>query len=91
MSHIEIKNKVDELRQLKRMADELAAEIESVQDSIKAHMTAADLDELHGVDFKITWKEVKSSRLDTAALKKAAPDMVAAFTKTTTSRRFCLA
>ena len=36
MSATEINAKVKELRELRRMADELAAEIEAVQDSIKS-------------------------------------------------------
>ena len=51
MSNTEIQSKVNELRELRRMADELTAEIESIQDAIKAHMTAIDADTLrqHGV------------------------------------------
>ena len=37
MSNTEIQSKVNELRELRRMADELTAEIESIQDAIKAH------------------------------------------------------
>ena len=88
MSNIEMQSKVNELRELRRMADELEAEISAVQDSIKAHMTAQGVDELNGTDYRITWKEVTSSRLDTAALKKALPDVVSRFTKSTTARRF---
>ena len=39
MGTIELNGKVKELRELRRMADELAAEIEAIQDSIKAEMT----------------------------------------------------
>ena len=89
---IDIMNaKVKELRELRRMADELAGEIEAIQDEIKAHMTAQDADTLTGTDWKITWKAVTSNRLDTTALKKALPDLAAQFTKTTTTRRFCVA
>lgn len=83
--------KVKELRELKRMQDELTAEIEAIQDEIKAHMTAQDADTLTGIDWKITWKAVTSNRLDTTALKKALPDVAAQYTKTTTARRFVLA
>lgn len=89
---IEIMNtKVKELRELKRMQDELAAEIEAIQDEIKAVMTAQDADTLTGADWKITWKSVTSNRLDTAALKKALPEVAQAFTRETTARRFVLA
>ncbi len=91
MGTIELSSKVKELRELRRMADELAAEIDSLSDTIKAEMTAREVDELTGDDFKITWKIVTSSRLDTSALKKALPDVAERFTKTTSSRRFTVA
>lgn len=48
-------------------------------------------EELHAGEYKVTWKIVTASRLDTAALRKAVPDVAAAFTRTTTTRRFCVA
>ncbi len=91
MSMNELENKVAELRELRRMADELAAEITATEDSLKAYMTANGADELHGPSFKITWKEVTSSRLDSKALKAAAPELWQRFSKQTTARRFVLA
>ena len=91
MSMNELESKVNELRELRRMADELQAEITATEDSLKAYMTANNADELHGPSFKITWKEVTSSRLDSKALKAAVPDLFARFTKQTTSRRFIVA
>ena len=90
MSISEMESKVRELRELRRMADELDAEITAIQDAIKAHMTATDVDTLTGTDYKITWKEVSTSRLDGVALRKALPDVAAKFTKTTTARRFTI-
>lgn len=84
-------SQIHELRELRRMADELAAAIDTIQDAIKAEMTAAGVDVLTGSDWKAVWKPVTSSRIDTAALKKALPDLVAQFTKTSTVRRFSVA
>lgn len=83
--------KVKELRELKRMQEELAAEIEAIQDELKAHMDTHGMDTLLGFDWKVTWKPVTSSRLDTTALKKELPDIAARFMKQTTTRRFCVA
>jgi len=88
MSMKEIEAKARELRELKRMADELDTEISAIEDEIKAHMTAADADSLTAGEYKITWKLVRSSRIDTAALKKSMPELAALYTKTTTTRRF---
>ena len=91
MGTIELDAKVKELRELRRMAEELAAAIDGLTDTIKAEMTARGVDEMSGTDWKATFKAVTSSRLDTAALKKALPDVAAAFTKQSSTRRFVLA
>lgn len=91
MGTIELDAKVKELRELRRMAEELAAEIDGLTDTIKAEMTARGVEELTGTDWRATFKAVTSSRLDTAALKKALPDVAAAFTKQSSTRRFVLA
>ena len=91
MSINEMDSKVKELRELRRMAEELAAEIEAIQDQIKGHMDAQGVDTITGTDWKVTWKAVTSSRIDTTALKKAVPDVAQQFTKTTSARRFCVA
>lgn len=91
MSINELTANVSELRELRRMADEIQAEIDAIQDKIKEHMTAANVDTLNGPDYKITWKAVSSSRFDTTAFKKENPEIAAMYTKTSTSKRFILA
>lgn len=91
MSMNELETKVNELRELRRMAEELAGEISAAEDALKAYMTASGTDELTGTSFKITWKEVTSNRLDSKALKAAAPELWQRFSKATTSRRFIVA
>ena len=89
MSISEIESKIRELRQLQALVDEAESEMETIKDALKAHM--GDSEELRAGEYKVTWKAVKSSRLDTAALKKAIPDVAAAFTRETVARRFCIA
>lgn len=91
MGTIELDSKIKELRELRRMAEELQAEIDGITDTIKAEMTARNVDTLIGADWKATWKEVTSNRLDGTALKKALPDIAARYTKASVSRRFTLA
>ena len=50
-----------------------------------------DAEEVRAGEYRITWKQVTSSRLDTVALKKSLPDVAERFTKQTTTRRFCVA
>ena len=83
--------KVQELRELKRMAAELADEISGIEDAIKAEMQARETYTLALTYCNVTWKTVNSSRLDTTALKKELPDVAARFMKESTARRFVLA
>ena len=85
----ELEAKARELRQLQALIDEAQAEAEALKDQIKAAM--GDAESVQAGEYKITWKPVKSSRIDTAALKKALPDVAQAFTRETTTRRFCVA
>ncbi len=91
MGTIELDSKIKELRELRRMAEELQAEIDGITDTIKAEMTARNVDTLIGADWKATWKEVTSNRLDGTSLKKELPDIAARYTKASVSRRFTLA
>ena len=83
MSIHEIETKARELRQLQQLIEETQAEAEAIRDQIKAHM--GNSEELRAGEYKITWKSVTSSRLDSKALKAAAPELVERFTKTTTA------
>lgn len=78
------------IRELERMQAEISQEIEAAKDQIKAAMTAAGDFELLGSDYKVTWKEVTTNKLDSTALKKALPEIAAQYTKSSTSRRFLL-
>ena len=89
MSTSEIESKVRELRQLQALIEEAQAEAEGIKDTIKSAM--GDSEELRAGEYRITWKPVQSARLDTAALRKALPDVAERFTRTTTTRRFCVA
>lgn len=91
MSTNEIEAKCRELRQLQNLIEEAQQEAEAIKDAIKAALTAQGVDEARAGEYKVTWKAVTSSRLDSAALRKALPDAAQAFVKTTTVRRFCVA
>ena len=88
MSNPSMEVKVKELMELKRMKEELEAEIAAVEDEIKRVM--GDEETLFAGAFKVYWKTFTSSRIDTTALKKALPDVAATYTKQTTARRFSI-
>lgn len=91
MSTNELTSKVRELKELKAMAEELAAEISAIEDSIKAEMTARDTEEMTVDVFKVRWTKVASKRFDTATFKKTHAELYAQYTKQTETRRFSIA
>lgn len=88
MSNHELESNIRELRQLQNLIEEAQAEAEAIKDAIKAHM--GDAEELHAGEYRVTWKAVKSSRIDTSALRKALPDIAERFTVSSAARRFCV-
>ena len=89
MSINEMEAKCRELRQLQNLIEEAQAEAETIRDAIKAAI--GDSETVQAGEYKITWKPVKTARIDTTALKKALPDVAQAFTRETTVRRFSVA
>ena len=88
MSNPNLEPKIKELMELKRMKEELDIEIASIEDELKQAM--GNEETLIAGPFKIDWKTVVSSRIDTAALKKTLPEIAERFMKQTTTRRFCV-
>lgn len=73
MSANELTSKVRELKELKAMADELAAEITAIEDEIKAEMTARNTEEMTVDVFKIRWTRVTSNVLTAKRLRQHTP------------------
>lgn len=91
MSIQEIDLKVKELRELQTLVEEATAQIEAIKDAIKLKMVDEGTEVLRGNGWKATWHTVTSSRLDSKALKAAHPDLVAQYSKPSTTTRFTLA
>lgn len=89
MSANELTAKIRELRELQALIEEAQAEAETIKDELKAHMGEAE--EIRAGEYKLTYKTVTSTRLDTKALTAALPEVAQRFSKTTTTRRFCVA
>ena len=91
MATNEIITKLNELADLRKMAEDLNAEIEAIQDEIKAHMTEAETDTITAGPYKVSWKAITSTRIDTTALRKDLPEIWQEYGKTFTTRRFSVA
>jgi len=82
----DIITKVQELMELRRMAEELQSEIDALQEAVKNFMGSEET--MIAGTFKVSYKNVASSRLDSAALKRDLPNVAALYTKQITTRRF---
>ena len=91
MSKQELTNRVQELKELKMMAKELEEEISTIEDEIKAEMTARDTSEIMLDMFKISWKEVVFNRFDSKAFKATHAELYSQYTKPVTTKRFSVA
>ena len=80
--------KVQELMELRRLSEELQAEINVLQDAVKDFM--GEEETMIAGAFKVSYKRVTSSRLDSTALKRELPDVAARYMKQTTTRRFTI-
>lgn len=84
MDNREMVAKINDLQELKRLRDELDAAIESAQDDIKAAL--GDTETAVFGPYKVTYKTVQSTRVDTTTLKKELPEIAARYSKTSESR-----
>ena len=75
-------------QELKRMREEITAEMDGIADQIKTAMGTAET--VTAGQYKIRNTTVNGSRLDSAALKKALPDIAARFTVATVQKRFSI-
>ena len=91
MSTKEMVFKVEKLKELEELLEEVKAEAESVRDEIKQEMMAQDTEELEAGQYIIRWTSVLSNRFDTTAFKKVMPEVYKAYTKQVASRRFTIA
>lgn len=84
----EITNKAKTLKELEAMAKQIAEEMESLKDELKAEMQNRNADELQADIFTIRYKAMNQSRLDSKAFKQDLPELYAQYTTTSTVRRF---
>lgn len=89
MCNSEIISALTELQEYTRIIEEASAAADALKDKIKNHMGSDEI--LIAGPFKVTWKPVTTSRIDSKALAKDFPDIAQRYTKETTSRRFLVA
>lgn len=86
MSNPNMEAQIKDLLELKRLREELDNEIQAAEDAIKQVM--GEEETLLAGAFKVTWTPYTTSRFDSVRFKKDHAELAAAYTKTTTTRRF---
>lgn len=86
-----MEKQIDELRCLKVLASELEEEIKAIEDVIKADMVERNAEEVLINNYKVRYKEVTSSRLDSKALRAELPTIADKYTKMSKYMRLSIA
>lgn len=81
MSTNELTSKIENIKTLQTMIDELTAELETAKDEIKAEMTARNTEEMTVSCYKVRYTTVTSNRFDSTAFKKTHADLYEQYTK----------
>ena len=90
MSTNELVMKVEQLKELENLLEEVKVEAEAIRDEIKQEMMARETEELEAGKYIVRWTSILSNRFDTTAFKKVMPDVDKAYTKQISSRRFSI-
>ena len=91
MSRIELATKAKDYRAIQAMIQELQDEADAIKAEIIGEMKRQGTDTIQADIFTIKWTEYTTSRIDTAALKAALPELAEQFSITSTARRFQVA
>lgn len=91
MSIIELNSKAAELREINGMIEELAAQAEAIREQFKAALVERGEESLSGNGWKCSWKNVQSSRFDSAAFKADHADLYEQYSKQITGTCFLFA
>lgn len=90
MTDANIKNKLKEAKQIKRNIDELQNALSCVEEEIKAELIRRGVDTLDVDEYRVTYKDITATRVDTTSLKQSLPEVAERFSRTSTTKRFCI-
>lgn len=90
MSSFELNEKVSDYFDIIAEIERLQAQAEAIKDAIKFVMVEKETEEITGSNWRATWHNTKTERIDTKALKEKLPEIYQEYSKTTMSTRFTL-
>ena len=81
-------SKIRRLKELKAMAEELTSEIKNTENAIKEMI--GDTEEMRVGEYKVIYKTIEASRLDSKSLQAELPDIDARYTVQTRYKRLTI-
>lgn len=90
MGQYELLAKVAELKNIKALMAEWQAQVDALEDDIKAEMAAQETDKLIVGDYTVTWTKYISHRLDTKTFKADHEDLYTQYLKEVPAQRFAV-
>ena len=91
MATNELINKVEEIKALEELLDEVKESIDAIKDDLKAEMLRRNKEELDLGCYIVRYQSVVSNKFDNSAFKKALPEIYNAFLRQSTAKRFSIA
>lgn len=88
MDNLQMDEKLAQLRRCRHTMDTLKKEAESIETEVKAELEARGAEQVETLHYKVTWKTVTSTRLDTKALKAERPEIYARYASESVTKRF---
>lgn len=90
MTSKDLNKRVVELKELERLAAELATEMDSIKDELKKELTDRNTEEVDTGTFLIRYKLVTQSRFNSKDFKEVHPELYKQFQRESTSMRFTI-
>ena len=88
MDNLQLDEKLAQLRRCRRGMDTLKQEAEAIEAQVKAELERRGVDQVETDHYKVSWKTVSSTRLDSRALKEERPEIYARYAVSAVTKRF---
>lgn len=85
---LDVKAALRALRRYQKQKDEITERLKAAQEIIQLYMSAKEIDELILSGYKVSWKQIVYNQLDSKALTRECPDLVARYSHAVITRRF---
>ena len=88
MDNLQMDEKLAQYRRCRRAIDDLKREAAAIESEVKAELEARSAEQAETAHYKVSWKTVASTRLDTKALKEERPEIYARYASASVTKRF---